>query len=220
MQKQFLSLFLILIFSSYSFGQSINELESALLSQFSSDNNMTIQAGEEEEDQDTSESTRIKKLESAVAEAEQILRDLKSDLKDRDYYNEDGSLKRFGHTFFNSIQTTFVPTGSPNTDSSYILDAGDTLLVQYIGQSNSRISSKVNKDGSINLPDIGNVFLSGLSLGEASNLVASLVKESLIGVEASLSISSLRDMNIFITGAIERHWNVYRCRWQLYNCCH
>ena len=174
MQKQFLSLFLILIFSSYSFGQSINELESALLSQFSSDNNMTIQAGEEEEDQDTSESTRIKKLESAVAEAEQILRDLKSDLKDRDYYNEDGSLKRFGHTFFNSIQTTFVPTGSPNTDSSYILDAGDTLLVQYIGQSNSRISSKVNKDGSINLPDIGNVFLSGLSLGEASNLVASL----------------------------------------------
>ena len=62
MQKQFLSLFLILIFSSYSFGQSINELESALLSQFSSDNNMTIQAGEEEEDQDTSESTRIKSL--------------------------------------------------------------------------------------------------------------------------------------------------------------
>ena len=30
------------------------------------------------------------------------------------------------------------------------------------------------------------------------------MKESLIGVEASLSISSLRDMNIFITGAIEQ----------------
>lgn len=204
MQKQLSLLFLILVFSVHSFGQSINELESALLSQFSTDNNSIIQVGEDEEDQDTSESTRIKKLESAVAEAEQILRDLKSDLKDRDYYNEDGSLKRFGHTFFNSIQTTFVPTGSPNTDSSYILDRGDTLLIQYVGQSNSRVSSKINEDGSINLPDIGNVSLSGLSLGEASNLVSSLVTESLIGVEASLSISSLRDMNIFITGAIEQ----------------
>ena len=37
----------------------------------------------------------------------------------------DNSLKLYGSDFFNTFQTSFMPTNEPNPNSSYYLDAGD-----------------------------------------------------------------------------------------------
>ena len=81
----------------------------------------------------------------------------------------------FGSQFFNSIQTSFMPINAPNLDDSYVLDFGDVLLIQLIGQKDLIDSYKLERDGSINLPDIGLINLAGLSLGEASKLIKSKV---------------------------------------------
>ena len=44
---------------------------------------------------------------------------------------------RFGAQIFDMMQTSFMPINEPNFDSSYILDFGDTLEIQLIGQQNS-----------------------------------------------------------------------------------
>ena len=88
--------------------------------------------------------------------------------KDKDGY-EDKSLNNalFGSNFFDVLQTSFMPINEPNLDSSYILDFGDVLEIQLIGQKDQIDSYSINRDGSINLPDIGRLNLSGLSLNDA-----------------------------------------------------
>ena len=70
----------------------------------------------------------------------------------------------FGEDFFTSYQSTFMPINEPNFDASYVLDFGDVLKIQLIGQKNSIKDYKIKRDGSINLDDVGKVSLSGLTL--------------------------------------------------------
>ena len=53
------------------------------------------------------------------------------------------------------MQTSFMPINEPNLDSSYILDFGDVLEIQLVGQKDIIESFSINRDGSINLLDIG-----------------------------------------------------------------
>ena len=44
---------------------------------------------------------------------------------------------RFGDNIFNMMQSSFMPINEPNFDGSDMLDFGDTLEVQLVGQENS-----------------------------------------------------------------------------------
>jgi len=109
-------------------------------------------------------------------------------------------LELFGSNFFNTFQTSFMPINEPNPNSSYSLDIGDIINIQLIGQKTYLEDFPINGDGSINLPDIGQIFLAGLNLDEVSNLIKSKVNQAFIGTEAFVSLSRIRDVNILVTG--------------------
>jgi protein involved in polysaccharide export with SLBB domain len=139
-------------------------------------------------------------------------RDVKKDRNEkieRDYYKKyDVNLDeecieksdRFGSNFFDMMQTSFMPINEPNFDGSYILDFGDILEVQIIGQKDSIDRLDIKRDGSINISDIGKIFISGLSLDAASNLIMSKINSTYIGVEAYISLVNIRDVQVLITG--------------------
>ena len=106
----------------------------------------------------------------------------------------------FGSDFFDVMQTTFMPINEPNLDSLYILDFGDVLEIQLIGQKDQIDNYSINRDGSINLPDIGRLNLSGLSLNDASNLIKAKVSSAYIGTEAYISLKNIRDINVLVVG--------------------
>jgi protein involved in polysaccharide export with SLBB domain len=106
----------------------------------------------------------------------------------------------FGSDFFDVMQTSFMPINEPNLDSSYVLDFGDVLEIQLIGQKDQIDNYSINRDGSINLPDIGRINLSGLSLNDASNLIKAKVSSAFIGTEAYVSLKNIRDINVLIVG--------------------
>ena len=108
--------------------------------------------------------------------------------------------KLFGSDFFDTVQTSFMPVNEPNLDSSYILDFGDVLEIQFLGQEDSINSYSILRDGSINLPDIGKVNLSGLSLDDASSLIKAKVSSAFIGTEVYISLKNVRDISILIAG--------------------
>ncbi len=108
--------------------------------------------------------------------------------------------KMFGAKFFDTIQTSFMPINEPNLDGSYILDFGDALEIQLIGQKDSIETYAIKRDGSINLPDIGTIVLSGLSLNDASSLIKAKVNNTFIGTEAFISLKNIRDISILIVG--------------------
>ena len=106
----------------------------------------------------------------------------------------------FGSDFFDVMQTSFMPINEPNFDSSYILDFGDVLEIQLVGQKNLIEIYPIARDGSINLPDVGKLNLSGLSLNDASNLIKAKINNSYIGTESFISLKNVRDINVLIVG--------------------
>ena len=107
---------------------------------------------------------------------------------------------RFGDNIFDTMQSSFMPINEPNLDSSYILDFGDTLELQLIGQKNSVDDLSVKRDGSINIPEIGKVFVSGLSLDDVNKLIKAKISNVYIGVEAFITLVNIRDIQVLITG--------------------
>jgi len=114
--------------------------------------------------------------------------------------SENANNALFGSNFFDVMQTSFMPINEPNLDSSYILDFGDVLEIQLIGQKDQIDNYSINRDGSINFPDIGRLNLSGLSLNDASNLIKAKVSSAYIGTEAYISLKNIRDINVLVVG--------------------
>ena len=94
-----------------------------------------------------------------------------------------------------------MPINEPNLSPSYILDSGDVLEIQLVGQKSFTQKLKIKRDGSINLEDIGKIKLAGLSLDDASSLIKNKVGTSFIGTEAFVSLSNIRDVNVLVSGS-------------------
>ena len=119
---------------------------------------------------------------------------------DKDEDDDDKNQELFGSNFFDVMQTSYMPINEPNLDSSYVLDFGDVLEIQLIGQKDAVKNYLINRDGTINLIDIGMLNLSGLSLNDASNLIKAKVNSAYIGTEAYVSLKNIRDINVLVVG--------------------
>ena len=123
--------------------------------------------------------------------AKAMLDELTADFDESDIEMLAKPQKRFGNSIFNLMQSSFMPINEPNFDGSYILDFGDVLEVQTVGQNIDLARPKqipIKRDGSINVPDIGKIFVAGLSLESASSLIKNKINLAFIGTEAFISL--------------------------------
>ncbi len=107
---------------------------------------------------------------------------------------------RFGAQYFSMMQSTFMPVNEANFDPNYILDFGDVLQIQLIGQKNEVIESPLMRDGSISLPELGKISLAGKNLEDASKIIKSKYALSFIGIEAFITLKSVRDVQVLVAG--------------------
>ena len=167
----------------------------------------------ENQDSNTEENYTPYKYSSKLQRAEELidlknrlesdLEELERRLNSDEKLDIDKELKLFGESFFSTFQTSFMPINEPNPDSSYTLDVGDVLNIQLIGQQNYNKNFVIKGSGAINLDNIGEIIIAGLSLSEASLLIKSKVNLALIGTEAFISLERIRDVNILVTGNAE-----------------
>ena len=116
-------------------------------------------------------------------------------------------LQRFGAKLFDSEVSTFAPVDNIPVPEGYRLGVGDELQVMLIGKEQGEFPLLVDRDGSVTLPKLGRVILSGLTFPEAKTLIEKRVSEQLIGSEAILSMGSLRSINVFIAGEVNKPGN-------------
>lgn len=148
-------------------------------------------------------SSKLEETEELIELKTRLEADLE-ELERRLNTNEDlslpGDLELFGFDFFKTFQTSFMPINEPNPDSSYTLDSGDVLKVQFIGQMNKVESLLINRDGTINIPDVGRFNVAGLNLKQASELLKSNVENAFVGTNLFVTIDEIRDVNILVSG--------------------
>tara|TARA_B100001741_G_scaffold313580_1_gene320431 strand:+ start:3670 stop:5484 length:1815 start_codon:yes stop_codon:yes gene_type:complete len=151
-------------------------------------------------------STMIEKqqaLAERLAIARALLDELSQDIDETDIEKIEKPKKRFGTSIFNLMQSSFMPINEPNFDGSYILDFGDVIEIQIIGQDKSLSKPNqipIQRDGSLNIPEIGKVFVAGLSLESASSLIKNKISSAYIGTETFISLVNIRDIQVLIAG--------------------
>ena len=146
--------------------------------------------------------TRIQSLESALNDIEKQLQSVRSGLE-KDDGKSSPELEIFGRSFFDTIQSTFAPINEPNPSADYLLDYGDYLSIQFVGQLNEEFDKRVKRDGTINISQVGNISVAGLTLSDASSLIQSKVSNAYVGLKTFVSLMELRDMNLLIVGNVE-----------------
>ncbi len=141
-----------------------------------------------------------KKLKDLKKRLEEDLKYLEERLSEDEYDPASKDLMLFGSDFFSTYQSTYMPINEPNLSPTYILDFGDVLDIQLIGQRDENESFQIKRDGSINLPDIGPIVIAGLSLNDAVSLIKSKVNSTYIGTEAFITLNEVRDINVLVSG--------------------
>ncbi|MDA9040153.1 SLBB domain-containing protein [Gammaproteobacteria bacterium] len=158
------------------------------------------------------ESPAYRSLQNQTELKKRELEDLKASLKlDLDYLekrlsedaeNKDNEyeLKVFGSDFFRTYQSTYMPISEPNLSPSYVLDFGDILEIQFVGQKSETNIFELKRDGSINIENIEPIKLIGLSLGDAISIIKSKIAAAYVGTEAYITLSNVRDINVLVSG--------------------
>lgn len=201
---------LILSFILISVSSNAQEIDQEFLDSLPDDVREDLETRNQTRADQTNETYRPYLYSSKLSQAEELLslKDrLERDLLDLERRLDTGEnltineeLKLYGSDFFNTFQTSFMPINEPNPDSGYMLDVGDILQIQLVGQNDYIEDFPINSDGSINLPDIGEIIVAGLSLDDTSELIKAKVKSAFIATEAFITLSEIRDVNILVTG--------------------
>jgi len=73
----------------------------------------------------------------------------------------------FGTEFFSNQNITFEPNLKIATPTNYILGPGDKVSIDIFGYSEAQYKLEVTPDGTIRIPNVGPILVSGLSIEEA-----------------------------------------------------
>jgi protein involved in polysaccharide export with SLBB domain len=109
-------------------------------------------------------------------------------------------LPQFGYDVFgnNSLGLTIVDNLPVPLD--YQMGPGDVISVQIFGKSNQNLSLTIDRDGSINLPDIGPVAVAGQTFAQLRQQLNDVIKNKTIGVDVSVTMGAMRTMQVYIVG--------------------
>ena len=87
---------------------------------------------------------------------------------------------------------------------AYIIGPGDLLRLKLFDAPEMSGELSVLSDGSVSLPLVGSVVLSGLTLHQASGLIQELLSSQMLRPEAQLTVLTPRPILVSVVGAVEK----------------
>jgi len=115
----------------------------------------------------------------------------------------------FGYHLFNSENLTFEPSLNIPTPKNYVLGIGDQVVITVWGASQRNYQLVVDQNGAVTIPDIGPVFLSGISFENAQTLLKNRLIAIYNGMSgqypntwAEVSLGGLRSIKVNVIGDI------------------
>lgn len=111
--------------------------------------------------------------------------------------------KKYGYDFFSSMPTSLAAVGDLPLPNDYKISLRDQFLVILSGSKDSIFALNVKLDGTILFPEIGEVYVAGLSFQEVKDKLSQLIEKSYIGVKIDISLQNLSAKKITIVGAVK-----------------
>ena len=193
----------VLYISLISYFISSQVFDEELLASLSEEDLSTLKTAISNQDQDLSlnnnNAAQDKALENLTPE-EQELALMKASLEK--FFKEEQFNRKFGFDYVKTLPTSVSAEAEIPVSGQYILSFGDQMQVTLSGSLQKTISSTIGLDGSILFPNIGKIQAAGESFTSFKKKLNSLVKNTYVGVNSDVSITSLALKKISIVGAV------------------
>jgi polysaccharide export outer membrane protein len=123
-----------------------------------------------------------------------------------------GQLPIFGRSLFRIATSQFQAVANGPVDPGYRLGPGDQLVAVLTGDVELSYTLDVNREGMIVIPDVGQVYVAGLTLRELEDRLYERLGAVYSGVgrgpgattRFTLSMGQLRTNQVFLVGEVER----------------
>ncbi|HSJ08323.1 MAG TPA: SLBB domain-containing protein [Longimicrobiales bacterium] len=123
---------------------------------------------------------------------------------------EDDSLRVFGRRLFATATTQFDPVSYGPVDASYRLGPGDNLTLVLTGDVELAYNLEVTREGAIIIPQVGQIFVNGLSLGGLREVLYDRLGRVYSGVRRGadsatrfdVTLGRLRSNHVYLIGEV------------------
>lgn len=115
----------------------------------------------------------------------------------------------FGKNIFGRSSTAFEPATSGPVDPSYRLAVGDQLQMVLTGEVERLQTLEIRRDGTVLVPQVGQVPLAGLTLESARTALRQRAAQAFSGLNSGgtrldLSVFRVRTSQVYVIGEVER----------------
>ncbi|MCZ2392968.1 MAG: SLBB domain-containing protein [Chitinophagales bacterium] len=124
---------------------------------------------------------------------------------------DDASLEKtkvlyvWGHELFhNDLLQTYVKSVDAKVNDSYIVSVNDEITLAVWGYADYNGTFKVSKDGYIQIPEFGRVYVKGLTFGAVKQLIAKRLASFINpkNTQYEITLNYARNININILGEV------------------
>jgi len=120
----------------------------------------------------------------------------------------------FGYRLFNSETLTFEPNLNIPTPKDYMLGPGDEVIIDVWGASEQTYQEIISPEGYIKIPNLGPIYLNGMSIERASDRIKNRLTEIYSGLKSrqgsppntfsQVSLGQLRTITVHVIGEAQR----------------
>ena len=115
----------------------------------------------------------------------------------------------YGRNIFNSRNLTFAPSQNIPTPVNYQLAAGDEIIIDVWGNNQATYRETISPEGSINIPNLGPIYLNGLTVKEAEKYLKKELNKIHSGIEGEnptsemkLTLGQIRTIQVNLMGEV------------------
>jgi protein involved in polysaccharide export with SLBB domain len=125
---------------------------------------------------------------------------------------DSAAYRLFGVDLFRGATSQFVPILDGPVDANYRLGPGDQLVLILTGEVELAHTLDVTREGFVVIPQVGQLSVANLTMGQLENLLYARLSRSYSGVRRgadaptkfSVSMAKLRAIQVFVTGEVAR----------------
>lgn len=110
----------------------------------------------------------------------------------------------FGQVLFDNIPSTFAPVEDIPVPPDYVIGPGDELLVRAWGQIEVDYRAIVDRNGTISIPRIGSIPVSGVRYQDITQHLRSAISRTFRNFELTVTVGQLRAVRVFVVGNARR----------------
>jgi len=120
------------------------------------------------------------------------------------YQGIDLKLVPFGYDFFNpSTMAVMTARNDVPIPSKYVVGPGDEVRILFWGRVNAQHNLIVDRKGSINIPNVGPVYVAGMTFEKmATNLIQQA--SQIVGANIDVSMGALKTIPVFVLGDVQK----------------